>query len=32
MAWHIEATRRNWIGEFIPEKIAAPRLAIRATG
>jgi hypothetical protein len=32
MAWHIEATRRNWIGEFIPEKIATPRLAIRATG
>lgn len=32
MAWHIEATRRNWIGEFIPTPVAAPRLAIRATG
>jgi hypothetical protein len=30
MAWHIEATRRNWIGEFVPETNL--RLAIRAAG
>src|SRR6202051_4768445 len=31
MAWHIEATRRNWIGEFIPETALTARRAIRAT-
>ncbi|HXN67191.1 MAG TPA: hypothetical protein VN926_06000 [Bradyrhizobium sp.] len=32
MAWHIEATRRNWIGEFIPESALPARRAIRAAG
>jgi hypothetical protein len=32
MAWHIQATRRNWIGEFIPEAALTERRAIRATG
>ena len=32
MAWHIEATRRHWIGEFIPETGLTGRRAIRATG
>ena len=32
MSWHIEATRRDWIGEFIPGSRPPERLAIRATG
>jgi hypothetical protein len=32
MAWHIEATRRDWIGEFIPGSRPRERLPIRATG
>jgi hypothetical protein len=32
MAWHIEAKRCNWIGEFIPETALTARRAIRATG
>jgi hypothetical protein len=32
MSWHIEATRRDWIGEFIPGVRPPERLAIRATG
>jgi hypothetical protein len=32
MAWHIEATRRNWIGEFVPEASLTARLPVRATG
>jgi hypothetical protein len=32
MSWHIEATRRDWIGEFIPGSLTPERLAIRATG
>lgn len=32
MAWHIEATRRHWIGEFIPGREFTERRAIRATG
>jgi hypothetical protein len=30
MAWHIEATRRNWIGEFIPGGELTDRRALRA--
>ena len=32
MSWHIEATRRDWIGEFIPGNMPRERIAIRATG
>ena len=32
MAWHIEATRCNWIGEFISEPILREKRAIRASG
>jgi hypothetical protein len=32
MAWHIEATRRNWIGEFISGSMERETRAIRATG
>lgn len=32
MSWHIEAARRDWIGEFIPGSHTPERLAIRATG
>jgi hypothetical protein len=32
MSWHIEATRRDWIGEFIPGSRPPERFAIRATG
>ncbi len=32
MAWHIEAKRRSWIGEFISEARLPERQAIRATG
>jgi hypothetical protein len=32
MSWHIEATRRDWIGEFIPGSRPPERLAILATG
>src|SRR3978361_1906230 len=32
MSWHIEATRRNWIGEFISESMEQEARAIRATG
>lgn len=31
MSWHIEATRCDWIGEFIPGSMPRERLAIRAT-
>ena len=32
MAWHIEAKRCNWIGEFISRPLLQERRAIRATG
>ncbi|MEA2889900.1 MAG: hypothetical protein QOI05_693, partial [Bradyrhizobium sp.] len=32
MAWHIEATRRNWIGEFISGASLRERQAVRAAG
>jgi hypothetical protein len=32
MAWHIEATRRSWIGEFISGTTLQERRAIRAAG
>jgi hypothetical protein len=32
MAWHIEAKRCNWIGEFISQPISRERHAIRAAG
>ena len=32
MSWHIEATRRDWIGEFIPGHRPRERVPIRATG
>src|SRR3954467_14358663 len=32
MAWHIEASRRDWIGEFIPGAMPPERIPIRATG
>jgi hypothetical protein len=32
MVWHIEATQRNWIGEFVSESKPTERLAIRASG
>jgi hypothetical protein len=32
MAWHIEARRRDWIGEFIQESRPREKLAIRARG
>ena len=32
MAWHIEATRRSWIGEFISGASLQERRAIRAAG
>jgi hypothetical protein len=31
MAWHIEAARCDWIGEFISEPLVQERRAIRAT-
>jgi hypothetical protein len=31
MAWHIEATRCNWIGEFISAPLVQERRTIRAT-
>jgi hypothetical protein len=31
MAWHIEATRHGWIGEFFPASEPARRVALRAT-
>ena len=31
MAWHIEARRRNWIGEFFPTSSPVKRVALRAT-
>ena len=31
MAWHIEATRRNWIGEFFPASESKHRMVLRAT-
>ena len=30
MAWHIEATRRDWIGEFFPASKPAARVGMRA--
>ena len=32
MSWHIEASRRDWIGEFIPGTMPPERIPIRATG
>jgi hypothetical protein len=32
MAWHIEAKRCSWIGEFISESLLQEKHAIRATG
>src|ERR1700733_7173886 len=32
MAWHVEATRRNWIGEFISGAALHETRAIRAAG
>lgn len=32
MSWHIEATRCDWIGEFIPGSLPRQRVPIRATG
>src|ERR1700710_2740662 len=32
MSWHIEASRRDWIGEFIPGTMPRERIPIRATG
>jgi hypothetical protein len=32
MAWHIEAKRCNWIGEFISGSMLHERRAIRAAG
>jgi len=32
MAWHIEATRRNWIGEFISGATLHEKRAVFATG
>ena len=32
MSWHIEASQRDWIGEFIPGAMPRERIAIRATG
>jgi hypothetical protein len=32
MSWHIEATRCDWIGEFIPEIRPQERVPIRAIG
>lgn len=32
MSWHIEASRRDWIGEFIPGAMPRERIPIRATG
>jgi hypothetical protein len=32
MAWHVEAKRCSWIGEFISESLWQERQAIRATG
>jgi hypothetical protein len=32
MSWHIEAARRDWIGEFIPGSMPRERVAIRAAG
>ncbi len=31
MAWHIEAARRNWIGEFFPASEPKHRIPLRAT-
>jgi hypothetical protein len=31
MSWHIEAARRDWIGEFIPATMPRERIPIRAT-
>jgi hypothetical protein len=30
MAWHIEATRRDWIGEFFPVSKPMARVGMRA--
>jgi hypothetical protein len=30
MAWHIEATRRDWIGEFFPASKPTARVGMRA--
>jgi hypothetical protein len=32
MAWHIEAKRCNWIGEFISGSMLPERRAIRVAG
>ncbi len=32
MSWHIEATQRDWIGEFIPGAMPRERIPIRAAG
>ena len=32
MSWHIEATRGDWIGEFIPGRRPRERMPIRAAG
>jgi len=32
MSWHIEASQRDWIGEFIPGAMPRERIPIRATG
>jgi len=32
MAWHIEARRCNWIGEFISESVQRERRVVRASG
>jgi hypothetical protein len=32
MAWHIEARRHGWIGEFFPVSEPAKRVALRAAG
>lgn len=32
MAWHIEARRHNWIGEFFPANEPVRRVALRAAG
>jgi hypothetical protein len=32
MSWHIEASQRDWIGEFIPGAMPRERIPTRATG
>jgi hypothetical protein len=32
MSWHIDASRRDWIGEFTPGQMPRARVAIRAAG